>query len=285
MTALAALPRVNVDGIEGSSIPGGLHAAKYGGGDDYRAMEPIVSSSVHGACVKSHPLWSCLVASLGAATPCTLQLLHGYSDEALLPAGVAPAADSLAWSDVSVVVSKMPPCGPEGPFVSLMLHGWLFDEFYQSGRKAHQKFPLIALLSASNVSPVPSENRSEPQWLPTNGQFGWADQHVHKDEPVDFGDGFLFSEVFFGSDMARVAPADPTAPIVLWVAAVDTERKGGLLTCCVLLADGDSAAARCERSLASSSTVQELAEQLRLAYGSKADEALTALRTIPPLCS
>jgi hypothetical protein len=30
--------RVNVDGIEGSSIPGGLHLARYGGGDDYRQV-------------------------------------------------------------------------------------------------------------------------------------------------------------------------------------------------------------------------------------------------------
>lgn len=30
--------RVNVDGVEGSSIPGGLHLAKYGGGDDYRQV-------------------------------------------------------------------------------------------------------------------------------------------------------------------------------------------------------------------------------------------------------
>jgi hypothetical protein len=32
-----------MDGIEGSSIPYGLHAARYGGGDDYRIAEPLLS--------------------------------------------------------------------------------------------------------------------------------------------------------------------------------------------------------------------------------------------------
>ena len=34
--ALLAAGRVNVDGVEGSSIPAGMHVARYGGGDDYR---------------------------------------------------------------------------------------------------------------------------------------------------------------------------------------------------------------------------------------------------------
>ena len=30
--------------------------------------------------------------------------------------------------------------------------------------------------------------------VPSDGTFTWADQHVHKDEPVDLG-GFTFCEV------------------------------------------------------------------------------------------
>ena len=39
----APVPCVNVDGLEGSTIPGGVHLARYGGGGDYRVAEPLLS--------------------------------------------------------------------------------------------------------------------------------------------------------------------------------------------------------------------------------------------------
>ena len=40
--AFVPVERVNIDGLEGSSIPGGLHLARYGGGDDYRQVDPLL---------------------------------------------------------------------------------------------------------------------------------------------------------------------------------------------------------------------------------------------------
>ena len=190
-------------------------------------------------------------------------------------------------------------------------------EFQQSGRKAHQKFPLFALSSACNIA-APQHLPPEPQWLRVDGDFSYADQHVHKDEPILLGGGggpvhdgpgppglaqtlvgmgfpaarcrkalqagvqdaeagvmwlcehaedegideeeeekeqqrhdaerekgreasvaaeeeFVYCEVFFGSDMARLAPADPSAPAACWVAAVDVETSRALVALCVLL--------------------------------------------------
>ena len=42
-----------------------------------------------------------------------------------------------------------------------MLHGWLFPTFGQEERKAHQKFPLLAIFGASGLDPPAGE---APQW-------------------------------------------------------------------------------------------------------------------------
>jgi hypothetical protein len=47
---MESVPRVNIDGIEGSSIPGGLHLARYGGGDDYRQVKCAGMCAVSSFC-------------------------------------------------------------------------------------------------------------------------------------------------------------------------------------------------------------------------------------------
>ena len=37
---------VNMDGIEGSGLRAGAYVARYGGGDDFRAVEPLLSAEV-----------------------------------------------------------------------------------------------------------------------------------------------------------------------------------------------------------------------------------------------
>ena len=69
---------------------------------------------------------------------------------------------------------------------------------------------------------------------------------MHKDEPIDFGDGFMFCEVFFGSDMARIAALDPTAPCSLWLVAVDVESARAIVALCVLLPPSDESEADSE---------------------------------------
>ena len=126
----------------------------------------------------------------------------------------------------------------DSPWINLYLHGWLFSDFATTGRKAHQKFPLLGVFDAQNILPPTGSGDDSvpaPEWLPIDGAFGWADQHVHKDEPINLGDGFMFSEVFFGSDMARVGIADCALPAQFWLAAVDSETSKGVLTLCVLL--------------------------------------------------
>lgn len=287
---LRPAPRTNVDGVEGSSIPGSVHVARYGGGDQYEAAEPIVSA-VTNVAARDHPSWPTLCAALERTTLDTLQLVHGFSDAILLPGGRAPAPAELTWEPVHVVVTRPPrrregTSAPPSFHVSLMLHGWLFGEFHASGRKAHQKFPLLCVLEAHNVACAPTSEREAPQWLPVGhggaSSFGWADQHVHKDEPIDFGDGFIFAEVFFGSDMARVAPEAADVPSALYVACADLERSAGLLACIVLLpelADGPSAADERghELALRQACTVEELAAILR-PYGDAVQAVLEPLK-------
>ena len=168
--------------------------------------------------------------------------------------------------------------GSPAACASPMLHGWLFPSFGQEQRKAHQKFPLLAVFGASGIDPPADE---APQWLPTAaGVWSWADQHVHRDEPVDLG-GFTFCEVFYGSDMARLAPSSSFAegsaarPSKFWLAAIDSEAGRGLLTLCVVLppvtaaADSTDAAAddSCEAALRAARTVGELAAALRARWG------------------
>ena len=230
MDFTAPVERVNMDGVEGSSMPGGLYAARYGGGDSYLSWEPILSlySTVSATRIRC---WSAVASALSNTTGEQLQRPHGYAESALLPNSKAPEPDAISWS-LHLLVTKI-----DSPWVNLYLHGWLFDEFVTSGRKAHQKFPLLAVFDAINVAPPPSsaDGMAAPEWLPLGSAFGWADQHVHKDEPIDLGDGFMFSEVFFGSDMARVAIADCASPAAFWLAAVDSETAKGVLTLCVLL--------------------------------------------------
>jgi len=98
---------------------------------------------------------------------------------------------------------------------------------------------------------------------------------VHKDEPVDLG-GFTFAEVFFGSDMARVAPADADAPMTAWVAAVDMEQARGLLTLCVCLPH----VAPVRPALREASTLWEVAAALRAQWGAAAHAAAAAVESI-----
>ncbi len=44
--AWADVPMVNMDGIVGSGLPRGAYVARYAGGDDFRAMEPLCSAII-----------------------------------------------------------------------------------------------------------------------------------------------------------------------------------------------------------------------------------------------
>jgi len=291
---LSPVPRVNHDGIEGSSLPGGCYLARYGGGDDYAAAEPLVSAELPLDAAAS-PHWPALRQSLSEVTPSSLKLLHGFSTTALLPGGQPPAAEALAWR-CQLCVSRMPATGGiPAAAASPMLHGWLFPTFGQEERKAHQKFPLLAIFGARGLDPPAGET---PQWLPpAAGEWSWADQHVHRDEPVDLG-GFTFCEVFYGSDMARVAPSfyapdgGSARPAKFWLAAVDAEAGRGLLTLCVVLPPAAAAAAgsvdavaddACEAALRAARTVGELAAALRVRWGGAVEwvsEDLPTLRQV-----
>ena len=246
LPALAPVPRVNMDGLEGSSVPGGCHAARYGGGDEYRQVEPLVSlrsGRPPHACV----CWPAVETAVRQTTEASLLRPPGYAEAMLRP----PDA-TIAWeASTHLLITRVPPPSGGSSHASLMLHGWLFDRFGATpSRKAAQKFPLLAVVGATNLAPLDAAaGREPPAWLPTDGSVcGWADQHVHRDEPLDLG-GFCFAEVFYGSDMARVACRDPSRVATLWLAAVDqsaADRGGagdaeaaasarGLLTLVVLL--------------------------------------------------
>jgi hypothetical protein len=232
--ALVPLPGTNLDGIEGSHIPGGCHAARYGGGDEYQAVEPSLSLATLLQPINSD-LWAECTASLERLRVSSLQWPHGYSEAGirLLPDDAAPPAASLTWGTVQLLVTRAPRSdGSAAQHLSLMLHGWLFRDFGASGRKAHQKFPLLAVFRPHNLSPP--ESRAGPEWLRIDGSYGWADQHVHCDEPVDLG-GFAFAEAFVGADMARVKVREPRQVATFWLAAIDTEASAGLLTLCIIL--------------------------------------------------
>lgn len=111
--------------------------------------------------------------------------------------------------------------------------------------------------------------------LPTDGRWSWADQHVHRDEPVDLG-GFLFCEVFYGSDMARLAPVPGGSPATCWLAAVDAEAAQGLLTLCVILPEAE-AGEGAEAALRDARTLADLAHALRSGWGEAAASELERL--------
>ena len=343
----APVARVNIDGVEGSSIPGGMHLARYGGGDDYRQTDPLLSvwccggdgsggAAGDGAGTgmgKGHAAreasasagWRAAAAALPGVSAVSLQLLHGFGQEEVLPRGRAPAPAALRLEPhVQLMVSRLPPSaehqaqangpappsppGTPQPHVSLMLHGWLFGSYGASGRKAHQKFPLFCLSSPSNLASPPQDGG--PQWLPLPlpttapgggcgggsgdddggvapaepvAAVGYADQHVHKDEPIDLG-GFMFCEVFFGSDMARVAVADGRAPACAWVAAVDVETGRALVTLAVLLptaATGGGAEAEAETVLdaavAAAISPADVAAALRVRWAAAAEPVVHEL--------
>ena len=168
------------------------------------------------------------------------------------------------------------------------------------------------------------------------GDFVWADQHVHyvgdsSTGPADeaeadrpgwacgvctlrnVGAGTTACEVCgaprgatapasghlcFGSDMARVAPADPAKPAAFWLAAVDLDPDtdgtataaaaeqgdarastgaAGILACVVLLPAGGS-----EQAVAAATTTHELGEALLQAYGADGEPAARLLGMIAP---
>ena len=278
---LVPLPGTNLDGIEGSSIAGGCYVARYGGGDDYLAADPLLSLVTPMVPV-DWKSWSSISQSLERLEASSLQWPHGFSEagQQCLPGGRAPEASSLAWDNVQLLVTQPPMSSPDGALhFSLMLHGWLFRNFRaQSDRKAHQKFPLLAIFEPNNLS-MP-DAAAGPEWLRTDGSFQWADQHVHRDEPVDLG-GFLFSEVFVGSDMARARIRDPAEVASFWLAAVDCETGAGLLTLCIVLPHGvANAAALREDAHGASSLAKALGTLLPSGETTKA--ACTALASLEP---
>ena len=123
--------------------------------------------------------WSIASAALPRCTIESLSLLHGFNADEVLPRGVGPAADDLACAPhVHLVVSRMPPSDAadtgatnQSPYANLMLHGWLFEHYATSGRKAHQLFPLFSLSGGSNLAP-PRED--EPAWLRIDGECSYA---------------------------------------------------------------------------------------------------------------
>ncbi len=240
------IDKVNMDGIQGSGIAP-VFIAKYGGGDAFQYIEPTLSIETNINMKETNfYINDFLKESMSCITCDSLSLLHGFNHDALLPSGKSPSVDDFQWKNVHFLLSHIPPPTIDNDadnYFNIMLHGLLFPNYYKSGRKAHQKFPLLAIFGGNNVADAPLDSKDNP-WS-TNpqciyagkneGKFTWADQHVHKDEPIDFGDGFVFCEVFFGSDMARVSIADPNMPASFWVCALDMESKNAFLTYCVLL--------------------------------------------------
>jgi hypothetical protein len=252
-------------------------------------IDPLVSTWCVGAPPREAAPFTAADTSLQAATPAGLKLIHGFSEAALLPSGKVPSLTQVELPDhVHLVVSRVPGAaanafGVADPeFASLMLHGWLFRNFGASDRKAHQKLPLISIHNGDNVIAAPGAGLDAPQWLPTNGEFGWADQHVHRDEPVDLG-GFMFAEVFFGSDMARVGISDRQKPASCWVVAVDAEESRGLVSFVVMLPEattevgGEIADGELDALLKQASTPTDVATALRKRYGQAANIAATAV--------
>lgn len=164
---------------------------------------------------------------------------------------------------------------PPGHHASAMVHGWLFDGFFASGRRAHQLFPLFSITEPRNVAaPVASDLDNPRQWLRTaadGGQFAYADQHVHRDEPVDLG-GLLFSEVFQGSDMARFALADPSLPASFSATVIDVESCRAMVAAVVLLpaADGaNDADAVVDAAVRSATSMVDIRDAISTRWGSE----------------
>ena len=277
----AELTRVlgtNLDGVDGSEIPGGCHAARYGGGDGYAACEPILSL----ASLRHPPsTWSdfpVCAANLAKLRAESLQWPSGYTEAGinlLGEGGEAPPASHLQWEHSQLLVTRAPDAA--GDYFSLMLHGWLFRDFAASGRKAHQKFPLLACFGCHNLAEP--EASAGPDWLRLDGSFCWADQHVHRDEPIDLG-GFMFSEVFAGADMARVRLSNPEAIASFHLASVDLEAGAGLHTVGVILPPTFSAAA--EANMRQQPTVERIAALLaaELPAGNETSAACAAVATL-----
>mmetsp|Transcript_39915 Transcript_39915/g.94726 ORF Transcript_39915/g.94726 Transcript_39915/m.94726 type:complete len:410 (+) Transcript_39915:389-1618(+) len=283
----AHVARVNIDGVEGSTIPGALHLARYGGGEEYQQQEPLLSVWCAGASMTraaATSAWQAAATALSEVTVDSLQLLHGFGRDEVMPGGAAPDPASVRVEPrTQLLVSRMP---VGGAHASLMLHGWLFAAFPHSDRKAHQKFPLLCLSSPHNLAPAPDDPR-DPRWLPIPSEasagggaaVGYADQHVHKDEPVDLG-GFLFSEVLVGSDMARIRPSDSAAPSAVWVVALDVETRRALATLAIALpeAEPDSEAeATLDSSVGAARSNREVAAALSARWGEAAEGVVEEL--------
>ena len=268
----------NLDGVEGSTIPGGCHAARYGGGDDYRAINPLLSLSTSLLPPVAWHAWQDLATALSQlrapSRECTEAGIQALRNRTPLPAA------SLTWSTAHLVITTAPSMedASDARHLSLMLHGWLFRGFAASNRKGHQKFPLLGVFEPTNLaSPGPDAG---PEWLRLDGSFGWADQHVHRDEPIDLG-GFLFTETFVGSDMARVLVNDPSRVASLWLAAVDTEASAALLTLCLILPHTAAEGELCGQ-LREQRSVEGIASLLR-ANLQDCEETTAALATLAAL--
>ena len=255
-------------------------------------VDPLVSAWCPAIQPQTLAVFEAAERALDEVTPEGLALLDGFSRAALLPSGNAPSLRDVSLpASVHLVVSRVPPRGAHAAaapgaadpvFASLMLHGWLFDSFAAADRKAHQKFPLFSLHKPHNLLPSPGGGLDPPVWLPTTtGAFGWADQHVHRDEPIDLG-GFLFAEVFFGSDMARVGVADPLLPAMAWVVAVDSEDLRGIVALCVFLPDSDheQADTEADAELKAAVTPADVAATLRRRYGDGANLIAVEVETL-----
>jgi len=163
-----------------------------------------------------------------------------------------------------------------GQHASVMVHGWLFGEFLASDRRAHQCFPLFSITAPRNVAvPVASDLANPRQWLRTaagDGRYTYADQHVHRDEPVDLG-GLFFSEVFQGSDMARFALADRSLPASFSATVVDVESRRAMVAVVVLLPgdpDDDAAAdAIVDAAIRSAASPADIGKAIGTRWGSE----------------
>eukprot|EP00656_Telonema_subtile_P019089 TRINITY_DN20377_c0_g1_i2.p1 TRINITY_DN20377_c0_g1~~TRINITY_DN20377_c0_g1_i2.p1 ORF type:complete len:297 (-),score=51.69 TRINITY_DN20377_c0_g1_i2:66-956(-) len=175
---------------------------QYGGGDDMRQAEALVSLALDSAVIPpglKQTVCNAVDGALGRRVAGTFDCLTSEH----LPDTYD--RDALQW-EAALAISTEPNAGSD--WANLYFHGWLYSELLEregNSLYAAQRFPLVGVFDASDgiLAFDPRDVRSAGSGALDAGTVCPADQHIHKIDAYAGGDRDSTIALYMESGMDR----------------------------------------------------------------------------------